>query len=93
MSDRAPQVYDLSAARPDGWFDEVLKQSKDFDAACKIIGRNTLGLALIAGARILSLTANPHSQNLPPSSSHWVKIRPYGRFRSPSFAKPSPAPC
>ncbi len=64
MSDRPPQVYDLSAARPDGWFDEVLKQSKDFDAACKIIGRNTLGLALIAGARILSLTANPHTQNL-----------------------------
>ncbi len=64
MSDRPPQVYDLSAARPDGWFDEVLKQSKDFDAACQIIGRNTLGLALIAGARILSLTANPHTQNL-----------------------------
>jgi hypothetical protein len=64
MSDRPPQVYDLSAARPDGWFDEVLKQSKDFDKACQIIGRNTLGLALIAGARILSLTANPHTQNL-----------------------------
>ncbi len=64
MSDRPPQVYDLSAARPDGWFEEVLKQSKDFDAACKIIGRTTLGLALIAGARILSLTANPHTQAL-----------------------------
>lgn len=64
MSDSPPQVYDLSAARPDGWFDDVLKQSKDFDKACQIIGRNTLALALIAGARILSLTANPHTQNL-----------------------------
>lgn len=64
MSDSPPQVYDLSAARPDDWFEEVLKQSPDFDKACQIIGRNTLGLALIAGARILSLTANPHTQNL-----------------------------
>jgi len=64
MSDSSPQVYDLSAARPDGWFEEVLKQSADFEKACQIIGRNTLGLALIAGARILSLTANPHTQNL-----------------------------
>ena len=64
MSGRAPRVYDLSAACPDGWFEEVLKQSKDFDKACQIIGRNTLGLALIAGARILSLTADPHTQNL-----------------------------
>ncbi len=64
MSDAPPRVYDLSAARPDGWFEEVLKQSPDFEKACQIIGRNTLGLALIAGARILSLTANPHTQNL-----------------------------
>jgi len=64
MSDSPPQVYDLSAARPDDWFEEVLRQSADFEKACQIIGRNTLGLALIAGARILSLTANPHTQNL-----------------------------
>lgn len=57
-----PRVYDLSAARPDGWFDGVLAQSKDFGKACQIIGRSTLGLALVAGARISSLTANPHSQ-------------------------------
>jgi tetratricopeptide (TPR) repeat protein len=54
----------LSAARPDNWFEEVLKQSNDFEKACQIIGRNTLGLALVAGARILSITANPHTQNL-----------------------------
>jgi tetratricopeptide (TPR) repeat protein len=64
MASGSPRVHDLSAARPDGWFEEVLKQSKDFEKACEIIGRTTLGLALIAGARILSLTANPHSQNL-----------------------------
>jgi tetratricopeptide (TPR) repeat protein len=63
MSGGSARVYDLSAARPDGWFEEVLEQSKDFEKACEIIGRSTLGLALIAGARILSLTANPHSQN------------------------------
>lgn len=64
MSGGSPQIYDLSAARPEGWFEEVLKQSKDFEKACQIIGRNTLGLGLIAGARIISLTANPHAQDL-----------------------------
>ena len=64
MAGGSVRVYDLSAARPDDWFEEVLKQSKDFEKACELIGRNTLGLALIAGARILSLTANPHSQDL-----------------------------
>jgi hypothetical protein len=54
----------LTAARPDGWFEEVLRKSKDFDRACQIIGRNTLGLALVAGARIVSLTANAHTENL-----------------------------
>ena len=64
MTSGSPRVYDLSAARPDGWFEEVLAQSKDFERACEIIGRSTLGLGLIAGARILSLTANPHSEDL-----------------------------
>ena len=64
MASGSARVYDLSAARPDDWFEEVLKQSKDFEKACELIGRNTLGLALIAGARIVSLTANPHSQDL-----------------------------
>lgn len=57
-----PRVYDLSAARPDRWFDGVLAQSKDFEKACQIVGRSTLGLALVAGARISSLTANRHAQ-------------------------------
>lgn len=52
-------MYDLSAARPDRWFDKVLEQSSDFAQASKIMGRATLGLALVAGARISSLTANP----------------------------------
>ena len=64
MTDGAPRVYDLSAAHPDGWFEEVLAQSNDFEKACEIIGRSTLGLALIAGARIISLTANPHASDL-----------------------------
>jgi tetratricopeptide (TPR) repeat protein len=64
MAGGSPRAYDLSAARPDGWFEQVLEQSKDFEKAVEIIGRSTLGLALIAGARILSLTANPHSENL-----------------------------
>jgi len=58
------RVYELSAARPEGWFDEVLKQSPDFERACQIIGRATLGLGLVAGARIASLTPSPHGQNL-----------------------------
>ena len=64
MSTGTARVYDLTAARPEGWLDEVLKQSPDFERACQIIGRNTLGLGLIAGARIASLTPSPHSQNL-----------------------------
>lgn len=60
MNDDGRQVFDLSAARPDGWFDEVMKQSKDFEAASELIGRHTLGLALVAGVRIVSLT--PDSQ-------------------------------
>ncbi len=64
MSEGAPLVYDLSAAHPGGWFEEVLEQSKDFEKACALIGRSTLGLALIAGARILSLTANPRASDL-----------------------------
>ncbi len=64
MAGGSQRVYDLAAARPDGWFEAVLEQSGDFDTACQIIGRNTLGLALIAGARVLSITANPRSQDL-----------------------------
>lgn len=64
MTGGSPRVYDLSGARPDRWFEEVLEQSKDFEKACQIIGRSTLGLALIAGARILSLTPNPHAERL-----------------------------
>jgi len=63
VSGGVPRVYDLSVARPDRWFEEVLDQSKDFERASEIVGRSTLGLALIAGARILSLTASSHSQD------------------------------
>jgi len=59
-----PQVFDLSAARPDGWFDEVIKQSKDFEAASELIGRHTLGLALVAGIRIVTLTPDPQAAEL-----------------------------
>jgi tetratricopeptide (TPR) repeat protein len=54
----SPRVYDLSAARPDRWFERVLEQSSDFHKASQIMGRNTLGLALVAGARISSLTTS-----------------------------------
>ena len=54
MAGGSPRVYDLSAARPDGWFEQVLEQSKDFEKAAELIGRSTLGLALIAGARATS---------------------------------------
>jgi tetratricopeptide (TPR) repeat protein len=63
MAGGSPRAYDLSAARPDGWFEQVLEQSEDFEKAAEIIGRSTLGLALIAGARIVSLTASPHSES------------------------------
>jgi tetratricopeptide (TPR) repeat protein len=59
-----PQAFDLSAARPDGWFDEVIKQSKDFEAASELIGRATLGLALVAGVRIVSLSPDPRGADL-----------------------------
>jgi tetratricopeptide (TPR) repeat protein len=58
------QAFDLSPARPDGWFDEVVKQSKDFEAASELIGRNTLGLALVAGVRIVSLSPDPRASEL-----------------------------
>ena len=61
---RGPQVFDLSPARPEGWFDEVLQQSKDFEAAAKLVGRETLGLALIAGVRIVSLTCDSKTREL-----------------------------
>jgi tetratricopeptide (TPR) repeat protein len=64
MAGGSQRVYDLAAARPDGWFEAVLEQSADFDKACQIIGRHTLALALIAGARVLSITANPQSHDL-----------------------------
>lgn len=63
MSTGGARVYDLAAARPDGWFDKVLEQSSDFERACQIIGRSTLALGLVAGARISSLTPSAHSQN------------------------------
>ena len=64
MTGGDPQVFDLSAARPDGWFDEVIKQSKDFEAASELIGRHTLGLALVAGVRIVSLSPDPQTADL-----------------------------
>lgn len=63
MSAGSPRSYDLTSARPEGWFDEVLKQSPDFERASQIIGRSTLALALVAGARIASLTPSAVSQN------------------------------
>lgn len=62
MPGGSQRVYDLAAARPDGWFEAVLEQSDDFDKACQLIGRTTLALALIAGARVLSITADSQSQ-------------------------------
>lgn len=61
MAAGSPRVYDLGPARPDRWFERVLEQSDDFEKACDLIGRTTLGLALVAGARISSLTSNPRS--------------------------------
>lgn len=60
VADAGAQVFDLTAARPDGWYDEVLNQSKDFEAAAELMGRATLGLALVAGVRIVSLSRNPN---------------------------------
>jgi len=62
VSAGSPRLYDLEAARPEGWFERVLKQSPDFERAAQIIGRSTLGLALVAGARIASLTPSGTSQ-------------------------------
>lgn len=64
MGSARPRVYDLANARPEGWFEEVLRRSPDFERASQIIGRNTLALGLIAGARIASLTPSVHSQHL-----------------------------
>lgn len=64
MTTGGPQVFDLSGARPDGWFDEVIKQSKDFETAAQLIGRAPLGLALVAGVRIVSLSRDPRDPEL-----------------------------
>lgn len=64
MAGGVVRIYDLGPARPDAWFEAVLKQSPDFERAAEIIGRATLGLGLIAGARILSITPNAHSPKL-----------------------------
>ncbi len=64
MAGGGAHVYDLGPARPDAWFEAVLKQSPDFERACQIIGRTTLGLGLVAGARIVSITPSSQSQNL-----------------------------
>ncbi|MEM8609532.1 MAG: hypothetical protein AAGF92_20690 [Myxococcota bacterium] len=63
MAEVGAQVFDLTAARPDGWYDEVIKQSQDFEAASELMGRATLGLALVAGVRIVSLSTNPSIAN------------------------------
>ncbi len=55
MTGTEGRSFDLAAARPEGWFDKLLEQSEDFQAAAELIGRTTLGLALIAGVRIVSL--------------------------------------
>ena len=64
MTGDGSHAFDLSAARPDGWFDEVIKQSKDFEAASELIGHATLGLALVAGVRIVSLSPDPRAADL-----------------------------
>ena len=64
MTTGGRRVYDLTEARPDGWLERILQQSPDFERACQIIGRSTLGLGLIAGARISSLTPSAQSQSL-----------------------------
>ncbi|MEM7135418.1 MAG: hypothetical protein AAF500_02510 [Myxococcota bacterium] len=64
MAGASVQVFDLAVARPDGWYDEVIKQSKDFEAAAELIGRATLGLALVAGVRIVSLSRDSAASDL-----------------------------
>lgn len=64
MKPRGPLVFDLATARPEGWYEQILEQSPDFERAGQLIGRNTLGLALVAGARIASLTPHPQAQDL-----------------------------
>jgi tetratricopeptide (TPR) repeat protein len=64
VSGGGARVFDLSAARPDGWFDQVIKQSKDFETASELIGRHTLGLALVAGVRIVTLTPDSQAPEL-----------------------------
>ena len=63
MSGSTHRVFDLGEACPDDWFDEVLKQSPDFERASQIIGRSTLALGLVAGARIASITPSAESQD------------------------------
>ncbi|MGB5810697.1 MAG: tetratricopeptide repeat protein [Polyangiales bacterium] len=64
MSIEGPKVFDLAAARPEGWYEEVIKQSKDFKAASELIGRATLGLALVAGVRIVSVSRDPRGDDM-----------------------------
>lgn len=58
------RVFDLSQAWPGAWFEEVLSQSDELQKVSELIGRNTMGLALVAGARITSLSVDPHFPDL-----------------------------
>ncbi len=57
-------VYDLVEARPDDWFEDVLGKSSDYERVAQLIGRSTLGLALVAGIRISSLAVDPRVPEL-----------------------------
>lgn len=57
-------VHDLAEARPDAWLEDVLDKSSDYERVAQIIGRSTLGLALVAGIRISSLAVDPRIPEL-----------------------------
>ena len=58
------RVFDLSETWPGAWFEDVISQSEELRKVSELIGRNTTGLALVAGARIASLSVDPHFPDL-----------------------------
>ena len=58
------RVFDLSEAWPGAWFEEVIERSAELRQVTEVIGRNTMGLALVAGARIAGLSIDPRFPGL-----------------------------
>ena len=71
----AKRVYALDEIRPDGWFDELSGQSKEFQQLCQIVGDHVVACAMVAGVQITSLTVDPR---LPSNATVGYQVGQFG---------------